>query len=305
MNKVTDELLRLISDYDGSFDGAYNIREDGQCDSRRSTEHIRIESKITEPGIDIYISAEAQNETVFIPACVSHSGVDDLVYNDFHIEAGANVTIVAGCGVHNDGHEDSMHNGIHRFFLGKDSYVLYKEKHIGTGDGSGARRINPVTDAYLEDGAVLEMDTIQLSGVDTTDRKTTAKLGARARFIVRERLMTDGVETAETDFTVTLDGPDSGVDLVSRSVARGTSRQHYRSTIIGNNRCTGHSECDAILSEQGTVTALPALEANHIDAQLVHEAAIGKIAGEQILKLRTLGLTEEQAEERIIEGFLK
>jgi len=305
MNKITDELLRQISDYDGAFDGAYNIREDGQCDSRRSTEHIRIESKIKEPGIDIYISAEAQNETVFIPACVSHSGVNDLVYNDFHIEAGANVTIVAGCGVHNDGHEDSLHNGIHRFFLGKDSYVLYKEKHIGTGDGDGARRINPVTDAYLEEGAVLEMDTIQLSGVDTTDRKTSATLAKRARFIVRERLLTDGEETALTDFTVTLEGEDSGVDLVSRSVARGHSRQSYRSTIIGNSRCTGHSECDAILSESGTVLALPALEANHIDAELVHEAAIGKIAGEQILKLRTLGLTEEEAEERIIAGFLK
>lgn len=306
MNKITDELLRQIADYDGNaFDGAYNIRQDGQCDSRRSTEHVRIESKITEPGIDIYISAQAQGETVYIPACVSHSGVNDLVYNDFHVEAKANVTIIAGCGVHSDGHEESQHNGIHRFFLGEDSHVLYKEKHIGTGDGSGARRINPVTDAYLEDGAVLEMDTIQLSGVDTTDRKTSATLGNRARFIVRERLLTDGEETAVTDFTVTLEGKDSGVDLVSRSVARGKSQQSYRSTIIGNNRCTGHSECDAILSESGTVVALPALEANHIDAELVHEAAIGKIAGEQILKLRTLGLTEEEAEERIIAGFLK
>ncbi len=306
MNKITDELLRQIADYDGNaFDGAYNIRQDGQCDSRRSTEHVRIESKITEPGIDIYISAQAQGETVYIPACVSHSGVNDLVYNDFHVEAKANVTIVAGCGVHSDGHEESQHNGIHRFFLGEDSHVLYKEKHIGTGDGSGARRINPVTDAYLEDGAVLEMDTIQLSGVDTTDRKTSATLGNRARFIVRERLLTSGEETAVTDFTVTLEGKDSGVDLVSRSVARGKSQQSYRSTIIGNNRCTGHSECDAILSESGTVVALPALEANHIDAELVHEAAIGKIAGEQILKLRTLGLTEEEAEERIIAGFLK
>ena len=305
MNKTTEELLRLITDFDGEFKGAYNIRVDGECDSRQSTEHVRIESKIMEPGIDIFISSEAQGETVFIPACVSHSGVNDLVYNDFHIEAGADVIIVAGCGVHNDGHEDAQHNGIHRFFLGKGAHVLYKEKHIGTGEGNGDRKINPVTDCFLEDGAVLEMDTIQLSGVDTTDRKTTATLGANARFIVRERLMTDGNETADTDFVVTLNGENSGVDLVSRSVARGNSHQFYKSTIIGNNRCTGHSECDAILSEQGTVVALPALEANHIDAELVHEAAIGKIAGEQILKLRTLGLTEEEAEERIIAGFLK
>lgn len=305
MNKITDELLRMISGFTGEFKGAYNIREDGQCAGRQSTENIRIESKITEPGIDIYISSKAQGETVYIPACVSHSGVDDLVYNDFHIEEGADVTIVAGCGVHSDGQEEARHNGIHRFFLGKNSHVLYQEKHIGTGTGKGSRHIDPVTDAYLEEGAVLEMDTIQLSGVDTTDRKTTATLSDNARFLVRERLLTDGDETAYTDFTVTLDGANSGVDLVSRSVAKGRSRQSYRSCIIGNNLCTGHSECDAILSEEGTVIALPALEANHIDAELVHEAAIGKIAGEQLLKLRTLGLTEQEAEEKIIAGFLK
>ena len=305
MNNITGELLRTVAGIDGPIQGAYNIREDGQCTGRQSTEHIRIESKITEPGIDIYISSQAQGETVYIPACVSHSGVDDLVYNDFHVAEGADVVIIAGCGVHSDGQEEARHNGIHRFFLEKEAHVLYQEKHIGTGGGSGARRIDPVTDIYLAEGAVLEMDTIQLSGVDASDRKTSATLSSRARFVVRERLLTDGKETAATDFTVALDGEDSGVDLISRSVAKGHSRQSYRSTIIGNHRCTGHSECDAILSEEGSVVALPALEANHPDAQLIHEAAIGKIAGVQLLKLRTLGLTEQQAEERIIAGFLK
>lgn len=305
MNKITETLLRIVSEYDGDFKGAFNIREDGQCAGRQSTENVKIESKKDKPGLEIHIKPGTKGEKVFIPACVTKSNIDDLVYNDFFVGEGADVTIVAGCGVHSDGEEEARHNGIHRFFLEKGAHVLYTEKHIGTGEGTGAKRIDPVTEVELAEDASLEMDTVQIRGVDSTIRKTTGTLAARARLVVRERIMTDGYEKAQTDFEVTLAGEDSGADLVSRSVARGHSHQIFNSVIKGENRCTGHSECDAILADEGTVSAAPALEASHVDAELIHEAAIGKIAGEQILKLRTLGLTEEEAEEKIISGFLK
>ncbi len=305
MNEITSGLLNVVSDWNGSFKGAYNIREDGGCAGRQSSENIKIEPKQDNPGIVIRISGKAQKETVYIPACVTHAGVNDLVYNDFVVEDGADVIIVAGCGVHSDGEEEARHNGIHRFFIGKNARVLYKEKHIGTGKGKGARRIDPVTDIHMDEGSYMEMDTMQISGVTSTNRLTTASLGAGAKLVIRERLLTDGDETAKSDFTVSLDGEDSGVDLVSRSVAKGNSYQEYHSVIKGNCRCTGHSECDAILADNGRVNAAPELYAGNIDASLIHEAAIGKIAGEQIIKLRTLGLTEEEAEQKIIDGFLK
>lgn len=305
MNKITETLLRIVSEYDGDFKGAFNIREDGMCAGRQSTENVRIESKTDKPGLEIHIKPGTKGETISIPACVTRGNVDDLVYNDFFVGEGADVTIVAGCGVHTDSDDEARHNGIHRFVLEKGAHVLYTEKHIGTGSGTGARRIDPVTQVELAEDASLEMDTVQIKGVDSTIRKTTGTLGARAKLVVRERIMTDGYEKAETDFEVTLAGEDSGADLISRSVARGNSHQMFRSVIKGENRCTGHSECDAILADNGTVSAAPALEASHVDAELIHEAAIGKIAGEQILKLRTLGLTEAEAEETIISGFLK
>ncbi len=305
MNKITEKLLQLVSDFQGEFRGAFNIREDGQCAGRQSTENIQIDSKEDGPGLVIHVRPGTKGETVYIPACVTHSNFDDLVYNDFYIGEDADVEIVAGCGVHSDGEEEARHNGIHRFFVGKGAHVVYREKHIATGKGIGAKKIDPVTDIVLADGASMEMDTVQLRGVTSTNRKTSALLDAGAKLIVRERIMTDGDETARTDFDVILRGEDSGVDLVSRSVARGNSHQAFFSTINGQSRCTGHSECDAILAEKGTVDAAPMLKATHVDAALIHEAAIGKIAGEQILKLRTLGLTEAQAEEKIIEGFLK
>jgi len=305
MNETTKEILKTVADFNGDFKGAYNIRVNGACASRQSTEHIKIETKPDAPGLVVTIDADTVGETVYVPACVTEGGVDDLVYNDFYVGENADVTIVAGCGVHSDDAADAKHNGIHRFFLGKGAKVIYKEKHIGTGKGTGAKRINPVTDAYLEEGAVLTMDTIQLSGVDTTDRKTTAKLAENAKIVVRERLLTDGDEYAKTDFDVILEGENSGADIVSRSVAKGNSKQEYYSRIIGKTACTGHTECDAILAGNGKVYATPALYAEHEDASLIHEAAIGKIAGEQLLKLRTLGLTESEAEEKIIMGFLK
>lgn len=305
MNKITEMLLGIVSDWKGGFTGAFNIREDGACAGRQSSQNIKIDNKKDAPGLVIHVLPGTKGETVYIPACVTHGDVDDLVYNDFYIGEGADVVVTAGCGVHTDSEEEARHNGIHRFFLDRGARVVYREKHVGTGSGTGAKRIDPVTDITLAEDATLEMDTIQLGGVDSTVRTTRAKLAARARLLIRERLLTDGDEQAKTEFEVDIDGEDAGVDLISRSVAKGRSHQEYHSVIRGNNRCTGHSECDAILVGSGTVNAAPELWAGHTDAALIHEAAIGKIAGEQILKLRTLGLTEQEAEERIIAGFLK
>ena len=305
MNPVTQDLLRMISDLSGEPIGAYNIREDSQCAGRQSTEQVEIRPKTDQPGIDIRVQPGTRGEKVFIPACITHSDVDDLVYNDFFIGENADVTIVAGCGVHTDGEEDSQHNGIHRFFLGKNAHVLYLEKHIGTGEGSGKRIINPRTYAELGEDASMEMDTVQIKGVDSTKRVTAAVLGARATLVIKEKIMTHGSQSAETDFTVDINGVDAGVNLISRSVAKGESTQVFRSVINGNTRCTGHSECDAIIMDNGRVSAIPELTANNVDAALIHEAAIGKIAGEQIVKLMTLGLEETEAEAKIIEGFLK
>ena len=304
MNNISEELLHTITDWDDLFKGAYSIREDGQCDSFKSSKNIKIVPKEDKPGIDIYISKEAQKETVFIPACVTHGSVNDLVYNDFHVQEGADVIIVAGCGVHTDTDEGVSHNGIHRFILEKNSHVLYKEKHVGGGIGTGKRVIDPVTSAFLNEGAVLEMETQQLTGVDHTLRKTEAELKANARLVIHESILTEKDNEASSDFLVTMNGDDSSVDLVSRSVAKDNSTQQYHSHIIGNCKCSGHSECDAILVGNGKVNASPELFAGNIDASLIHEAAIGKIAGEQIIKLMTLGLSEEEAEQKIIEGFL-
>ncbi len=303
MNSITEKLLQAVSDWKGGFTGAYSVRENGQCSERRSTEHILIVSKEDKPGMDIHILPGTKGETVSIPACVTHGNIDDLVYNDFYVGEGADVVIIAGCGVHTEHGEPARHNGIHRFFLEKGAHVLYQEKHVGTG-GEGVRSIDPVTEAELQSGAVLEIDSVQLGGVDRTFRKTSAVLFDNARLLIQERILTEGEQEAKTEFEVRMEGENSATDLISRSVARGNSHQAYRSRIIGNAPCTGHSECDAILADHGRVDAAPELSANHCDAALIHEAAIGKIAGEQILKLRTFGLSEQEAEEKIIEGFL-
>lgn len=306
LSPIAEGLLKTVAGYDGGFKGAYNIRQDTECAGRRSSDNIKIlPHREGKPGIEIHVAPGTREETVFIPATVTRGDVADLTYNDFYIGEGASVIIVAGCGVHTDDDFEAKHNGVHRFFVGKNASVLYEEKHIGEGSGAGRRRIDPVSDIYLEEGARLTMDTIQLSGVDYTDRVTTASLKARAKLIVRERLMTTGEELAKTRFDVVLEGEDSGCDLVSRSVARGQSRQEFFSRVVGKARCHGHSACDAIVADEAVVTAAPQLDALSPDAALIHEAAIGKIAGEQILKLRTLGLTEEEAEAKIVEGFLK
>ena len=303
--KSRDDLLKIVANITDKPKGAFNIRENGGLAGRRSTENVIITSKEDKSGIDITVKSSARNETVYIPAIITREDVNDLVYNDFFIEDGASVTIVAGCGVHNDGCSDSVHNGIHRFFVGKGAEVLYIEKHIGTGEGTGKRIINPETYAEVDVDGRLTMDTVQIGGVDSTVRKSKAKLSAGAKLIIKEKLMTHGEQTAETYFEVDLDGEDSGADLVSRSVARGNSKQKFVSIINGNAKCSGHSECDAIIMDESNITALPQITANCTDAMLIHEAAIGKIAGEQIIKLMKLGLTEAEAEAKIVEGFLK
>lgn len=306
MNDVSKQLLKEIAGIDDiPVDGAFNIRENSACAGRQSTEAIQIINKEDGSGIDIIIAPETKNDKVFIPALVSCSGIHDLVYNDFYIGENADVTIIAGCGVSTDGCDGSEHNGIHRFFLKPNAKVLYIEKHIGFGKGTGERVINPETYIEMEENAEMTMDTTQIKGVDSTKRISSAKLGENAKLIIKEKLMTHDEQYAETSFNVDLDGKNSSCTLSSRSVAKGRSKQLFLSKINGNNACAGHSECDAIIMDQGVVSAIPEITANHLDAALIHEAAIGKIAGEQIIKLMTLGLTEKEAEEHIINGFLK
>lgn len=303
MNKFTENLLSKIGWEDNAFSGAFSIRENGACAAVQSTENIRIDKKDDGSGIEIHIKENTIDEAVFIPACITKSGVTDIVTNDFYVGECANVTIIAGCGVHSEEGE-ALHNGIHRFFVGKNAKVTYKEKHIGTGEATG-KKINTQSEFVLAEGASAHIDSEQLGGVDDAFRDTVATVGKEAVFTVRERLLTNGDNHVDTNFTVYLNGENSKTDVVSRSVARGNSSQKYISRIEGNAASTGHTECDAILAENGKVDAAPCLSANCADAELIHEAAIGKIAGEQLLKLCSLGLTREQAEQKIIEGFLK
>ena len=306
VDKETAELLKTVSDVDlSSFEGAFNIRSNGGCLGRQDSENIKIENKEDNPGLVVRIAPGTKGEKVFVPACITVGDYDELVYNDFYVGEGADVTIVAGCGIHTETGEEARHSGVHRFFLAKGSKALYEEKHIASGAEQVKKVIDPVTDVYQEEDSYFEIDSVQLGGVSSTDRKTKAVLAAGATLVIRERILTDHDEVAKTEFEVELNGEGSGVNLMSRSVARGNSLQAYESNIIGNAKCYGHSECDAIIADHGRVDASPKLIANSGDAELIHEAAIGKIAGEQILKLRTLGLTEEEAEAAIVDGFLR
>ncbi len=305
MDKIQENLLAEIADLHGIPEGAYNIRANGQLAGRNCTANIEISTKTDKPGIDIKIKPGTKNESVHIPVILDKNGMKDNVYNDFFVGEGADVVIVAGCGIHCGGSEDMQHDGIHTFYVGKNARVKYIEKHYGEGDGMGKRVLNPETVVYLEEGAFMEMETTQIKGVDSTVRTTKARLGDKAKLVIHEKIMTHGVQRAETDFTVDLDGTDSAANVVSRSVAKNKSHQVFRSNVRGNNKCNGHTECDAIIMDEGSVAAIPELEANNVEASLIHEAAIGKIAGEQLIKLMTLGLTEKQAEEEIVSGFLR
>ncbi len=305
MDEIQKTLLMQVADLHEVPAGAYNIRSNGESAGRRSTEHIEIIPKEDKPGIDIYIKPGTKKESVHIPVLMTQTGLKELVYNDFHIGDDCDVTIVAGCGIHNGGDKTSEHSGIHSFFIGKNAKVKYVEKHYGSGEGTGERVMNPETIVNMDEYSYMEMDTVQIRGVDSTNRVTRAKLGKGAQLVIKEKLMTHGKQKATTNFYVDLDGEDSSTNVISRSVAKDSSEQTFYSHINGNNKCAGHSECDAIIMDNAVVRAVPEITANNIDASLIHEAAIGKIAGEQLIKLMTLGLTEAQAEEQIVNGFLK
>ena len=304
MDEIRMNLLKEVADLDALPVGAYNIRENGKAAGRNTTANIDIVTKQDKPGIDIIIAPGTKKESVHIPVIISQTGLTDLVYNDFYIGEDADVVIIAGCGIHNCGGELSQHDGIHTFWLGKNSHIRYVEKHYGEGDGS-KNVMNPTTIVHLDEGASMEMETTQIAGIDDTDRRTEGDLKAGAKLEVREKILTNGVQNAKTYFNVDLNGEGCSANVVSRSVARENSTQFFDSRLNGNAPCAGHSECDSIIMENGRVTACPSLTANNIDASLIHEAAIGKIAGEQLMKLMTLGLTEKEAEEQIINGFLK
>lgn len=306
LNEVQEHILQIVADMKGTGEGAVNIRSDGQKAFRRNSEHITIESKTDKDGIDIRIAPGTKHESVHIPVVLTKPGFQDMVYNDFFVGEGADVTIVAGCGIHNCGDCDSQHDGIHTFYVGKNARVKYIEKHYGEGEGSGKRILNPQTILYLEEGATVTLETSQIRGVDDTKRFTKAECrGANSEVIIREKLLTHGAQHAVSEMEVYLNGEGSRTQVVSRSVAQGSSSQVFYPRVEGNNRCFGHVQCDAIIMDSARVQAIPAITCNHVDASLIHEAAIGRIAGDQILKLETLGLTPEQAEQKILEGFLR
>ena len=307
MDAIEKDLLLKIADLHGVPEGAYNIRGNGATESRNTTANIDIITKTDgKAGIDIFIKPGTKNESMHIPVIISKAGLQEVVYNDFYIGDEADVVIVAGCGIHNCGGTDltSRHDGVHTFYVGKNARVKYVEKHYGEGDGNGKNVMNPETVVHLAEGARMEMETTQIKGIDSTYRITRADMAAGAEFIVKEKLYTHGEQVANTDFVIDMNGEKCRADVMSRSVAAGNSKQHFVSTMNGNAPCYGHTECDAIIMDEAAVTAAPCLSANHVDAELIHEAAIGKIAGEQLIKLMTLGLTEKEAEEQILKGFL-
>ena len=305
MTEIEKSLLAQVADLHSVPEGAYNIRTDGKSSARNSTAQIQIVSQKERDGIEIRIAPGTVKQSVHIPVILAESGIQETVYNDFYVGEGSDVVIIAGCGIHNCGVQDSNHSGIHTFYVGKQSHVKYVEKHYGEGDGSGAKIMNPTTVVYLEEGARMEMDMTQIRGIDSTDRKTEVHVGKGAEVVLTERLLTHGQQSAESHVDIFLDGEDSSARIVSRSVGQDDSVQTFFPCMTGNAKCFGHVQCDSIIMGKSKISSIPAIRANHIDAQLIHEAAIGKIAGDQLLKMMTLGLTEEEAEEQILKGFLK
>ncbi|MDE6025483.1 MAG: SufD family Fe-S cluster assembly protein [Lachnospiraceae bacterium] len=305
MDTLQMHLLKEVAELDALPVGAYNIRANGESAARNTTANIDIVTKTDKPGIDIIIKPGTKNESVHIPVVLSQTGLKESVYNDFYIGEDSDVVIIAGCGIHNCGGVDSEHDGIHSFHVGKNAKVKYIEKHYGEGEGRGKRLMNPTTEVFLEEGATMEMEATQISGIDDTLRKTTASLDKDASLVIHEKVLTDGEQSAVSDFSADLNGEGSSCNIVSRTVAKGNSKQHFISVLNGNAACAGHSECDSIIMDNANVLASPQLSASCTDAGLIHEAAIGKIAGEQLMKLMTLGLTEAEAEEQIVNGFLR
>ena len=305
MDDIKKRLLKEIADMERTPFGAYNIRENGVSIDRKTTTNITIVPKKDKPGIDILVKEGTVGESIHIPVIITQSGLTDLVYNDFYIGKGADVTIIAGCGIHNSSCETSQHDGIHTFHLKEGTRVKYVEKHYGEGEGTGKKVLNPQTIVHLADSATLEMQTVQIKGVDSTIRETAAYLSSNSSLVVSEKLFTHGDQTARTVFNVDLNGEGSSTHISSRSIASDNSSQEFVSNVNGNTRCFAHIECDAIIMDNGIVSAIPRISANHVDSNLIHEAAIGRIAGDQLTKLMTLGLTQKEAEEHIINGFLK
>ena len=304
LDQVTEEVLNVINDNKFSQSGAFNLRQNGTSICHGDSEHIKIKKKEDKPGIDIYIDGETKGEVVYIPVVVSVSGMTDLVYNDFYIEDGADVSIVAGCGIHNSGCNESRHDGIHTFHVGKNANVRYEEKHYGEGNGTGGKVLNPVTNIYIGENSVFTLDTVQIKGVDSTVRTTNVEMDADSKLFVLERLMTDGEQKAESDIEVCMNGAGSSAQIISRSVGKGRSSQVFHPKAVGKNKCHAHIQCDSIIMDHAEVGSIPEIQAKHVDAAIIHEAAIGRINDEQLLKLRTLGLTEEEAENVIIQNFL-
>lgn len=304
LDNITQKVLDIIDDAGFKQEGAYNLRYNGTALCHGDTENIRIKRKEDKQGIDVYISAEAQGEQVHIPVVVAASGMMDEVYNDFYISAGADVTIIAGCGIHNSGCNDTRHDGIHTFHVGQGANVKYEEKHYGEGEGTGARILNPVTRIIMEDHSVFTLETTQIEGVDSTKRETDIVMGADTKLFVTEKLMTHGKQTAISNIDVTLNDTDSSAQIISRSVAKEESVQTFHPRAIGNAKCHAHIQCDSIIMEKAKVASIPEIDANHLDAAIIHEAAIGRINSDQLIKLRTMGLTEEEAEGVIVEAFL-
>ncbi len=305
MTEIEKNLLREIADLHKIPEGAYNIRQDGELAGRNSTENIEIVNKTDVSGIDIYIKPGTKNESVHIPVIITKTGHSEMVYNDFHIGDDADVLIVAGCGIHNSGCDTSQHDGIHTFYVGKNARVKYFEKHYGDGDGTGERIMNPKTVIHMEENSYIELDMAQIRGVDSTKRETVVDAAAGAEVVFMERLLTHDKQVAHSDMVINLNGEGAKTRVISRSVAQDDSEQVFRPIVNGNAPCFGHVQCDSIIMGHGKVSSVPAISANHVDAQLIHEAAIGRIAGDQLLKLMTLGLSEEEAEEKILTGFLK
>ena len=305
MNEQEEKLLEAISDEKLTEKDAYNIRKNGQSVKRKNNPYIDIVSKEDNKGIDVYVKENTLLSIVHIPVILTESGLKDVVYNDFHIGKNSNVIILAGCGIHNDLHNDTEHDGIHRFYLEENAKVKYVEKHYGEGVGTGQKILNPVTEIYMKKGSSMTMDTSQIKGVDDTLRETKALLEEDTTLQINEKILTDKTQSAKTIFTIELNGENASTHVTSRSVATENSYQEFISNITGNSKCYAHVECDAILKESGKVKAIPEIYAKNVDANLIHEAAIGKIAGEQLMKLMSLGLREKEAEEAIIKGFLK
>lgn len=306
MEQMEKNLLKTVADISGFMPGsAFSLRKNGAGVERHSTEHVKILAKTDKPGIDIIVDANTVGESIHIPVILTDSGIQDMVYNDFYIGEGADVEIVAGCGIHNDGCDTSQHDGIHTFHIGRNASITYTEKHYGEGSGSGGRILNPTTVIHMEEGSFAKMDMSQIKGVDSTFRKTEANLGASAKLVINEKLMTHGEQKAHSDVTVNLNGEDSVVQIVSRSVGKDTSVQVFHPIAVGNNRSRAHIQCDSIIMGKAKISSIPEIAANHVDAEIIHEAAIGKINNDQLIKLRTFGLNSEEAEKVIVDGFLK